>query len=516
MERKWWTLVAVCVATFMLLLDITIVNVALPDIQRETSASFDELQWVIDAYSLALAGLLLAAGSLADRLGRRRTFAAGVGIFSFASLLCGLSGDATLLDFARGLQGIGGAAMFATSLALLAQEFQGRERGTAFGVWGATIGGAVAIGPLVGGALTQAFGWEWIFFVNVPIGIATIVLAETRVRETRDPTATGVDWIGTVTFSGALIALVFALIRGNAEGWGSALILGLLAAAAGLLVVFLLVELRQDSPMLDLTLFRKPTFAGASVVAFALSASMFAMFLYITLYMQNILGFSPLDAGLRFLPLSLISFFVAAAAGPLSERFPKRVFFVVGLVLVGFALLWMGQAFRGGLTVSDGWTAMLGGFIVAGIGIGMINPPLAATAVGVVPPQRAGMGSGINTTFRQVGIATGIAGLGAVFQHQVSARATELLAASPIGSGQSGRVVTAIQSGRIGEVIASAPPQARGVLGRVAKESFIHGLNELFVIGAIVAFVGAASALVLVRSRDYLVTGAQPEGAPAG
>jgi EmrB/QacA subfamily drug resistance transporter len=513
---RWWTLGAVCVATFMLLLDITIVNVALPDIQKQTGASFDELQWVVDAYSLALAGLLLAAGSLADRLGRRRAFVAGVGIFTLASFLCGISGDATVLDFARGLQGIGGAAMFATSLALLAQEFHGRERGTAFGVWGATIGGAVAIGPLVGGALTQGLGWEWIFFVNVPIGIATIALAQLRVHETKDPTASGVDWIGTATFSGALIALVFALIRGNAEGWGSALIIGLLAAAVVLMVVFVLVELRQESPMLDLSLFRKPTFTGASIVAFALSASMFAMFLYITLYMQNILGFSPLDAGLRFLPLSLISFFVAAAAGPLSERFSKRIFFVLGLSLVGFALLWMGQAFRGGLTVDDGWTALLGGLIVAGVGIGMINPPLAATAVGVVPPQRAGMGSGINTTFRQVGIATGIAGLGAIFQHQVSAKATELLAASSLGSGESGRIVTAIQSGRIGEVISAAPPQARGLVARVAKESFISGLNELFVIAGIVAFVGAALALVLVRASDYVVSRAQPEGAPAG
>jgi EmrB/QacA subfamily drug resistance transporter len=517
MERKWWTLIAVCTATFMLLVDITIVNVALPAIQRETGASFDELQWVVDAYSLALAGVLLAAGSLADRLGRRAAFVAGLGVFTLGSLLCGLSGDATLLDFARALQGVGGAAMFATSLALLAQEFHGRERGTAFGVWGATIGGAVAIGPLIGGALTEGFGWEWIFFVNVPIGIATIALAQMRVRETRDPTAGGVDWVGTTLFSGALIALVFALIRGNAEGWGSALILGLLVASVVLLVVFVLVELRRDNPMLDLGLFRKPTFAGASVVAFTLSASMFAMFLYITLYMQNILGFSPLDAGLRFLPFSLISFFVAAAAGPLSERFPKRAFFVLGLALVGFSLLWMGKAFSGGLTVNDGWTALLGGLIVSGIGVGLINPPLASTAIGVVPPRQAGMGSGINTTFRQVGIATGIAGLGAIFQHQVTARASELLAASPLGgSGESGRVVTAIQSGRIGEVVASAPPQARAAIGRIAKESFIHGLNELFVIAAIVAFVGAASALVLVRARDYVVTGAQPEGAPAG
>src|SRR5436309_8000892 len=217
MERKWWTLVAVCVATFMLLLDITIVNVALPAIQRNTGASFDELQWVIDAYSLALAGLLLAAGSLADRLGRRRAFSAGVAIFSLASLLCGLSGDATLLDFARGLQGVGGAAMFACSLALLAQDFHGRERGTAFGVWGATIGGAVAIGPLVGGALTEGFGWEWIFFVNIPIGIGAVALTLLRVPESRDADARGVDWAGVLTWSSALFLMVFALIRGNDE-----------------------------------------------------------------------------------------------------------------------------------------------------------------------------------------------------------------------------------------------------------------------------------------------------------
>ena len=339
MERKWWTLIAVCIATFMLLLDITIVNVALPDIQKETGAGFDQLQWVVDAYSLALAGLLLAAGSLADRLGRRATFVAGVAVFSFASLLCGLSGDATLLDFARGLQGVGGAAMFATSLALLAQEFRGRERGTAFGVWGATIGGAVAIGPLIGGILTEGLGWEWIFFVNVPIGIATIVLTQARVHETRDPTASGVDWIGTATFSGALIALVFALIRGNAEGWGSGLIVGLLAVGAILLVVFVLVELRQDHPMLDLTLFRKPTFAGASVVAFALSVSMFAMFLYLTLYIQNILGYSALESGVRFMPVTLLSFFVAPISGKLADRLGVRWFIAGGLALVGAGLL---------------------------------------------------------------------------------------------------------------------------------------------------------------------------------
>src|SRR6476661_1783736 len=214
MERKWWSLLAVCLATFMLLLDITVVNVALPDIQKELPTDLTGLQWVVDAYTLTLSAFTLTMGALADRFGRRRLFVIGVGLFTLASLLCGLATNATFLHLARGLQGIGGAAMFATSLALIAQEFQGPERGTAIAAWGATIGGAVAVGPLVGGALTDAFGWEWIFFVNVPIGIGTVILTQMRVRETRDPTASGVDWAGTALFSGALVALVFALIRG--------------------------------------------------------------------------------------------------------------------------------------------------------------------------------------------------------------------------------------------------------------------------------------------------------------
>ena len=218
MERKWWTLIVVCVATFMLLLDITVVNTALPDIQQDLDASFTDLQWVIDAYALTLAAFTLSAGSLADRLGRRRVFVAGLVIFTIASLACGLAPSATALNIARAVQGIGGAVMFAVSLALIAQEFHGREMGTATGIYGATIGGAVAIGPLVGGALTEGFGWEWIFFLNVPIGIAAVYLALRKVRESRDPDARGVDWIGTVTFSGALFMLVLALLRGNTEG----------------------------------------------------------------------------------------------------------------------------------------------------------------------------------------------------------------------------------------------------------------------------------------------------------
>src|SRR6266540_344745 len=255
MARKWWTLLATCVAMFMLLLDITIVNVALPDIERDLHSSFSDLQWVVDAYALTLASLLLTAGSLGDRLGRRRVFAAGFAIFTLASLLCGLAGSPTFLNLMRVLQGVGGSAMFATTLALIAQEFQGPERATAFGIWGATVGGAVAVGPLVGGALTDAFGWEWIFFVNVPIGIAAVALTLSKVAESRAPDAEPVDWPGAATFSAALFLLVFALVRGNPEGWSSLVIVGSLIGSVLLLLLFTAIQLRSDHPMFELALF---------------------------------------------------------------------------------------------------------------------------------------------------------------------------------------------------------------------------------------------------------------------
>src|ERR1700744_6548080 len=254
MERKWWTLVLVSVATFMLLLDVTIVNVALPDIQRSLHASLSSLQWVVDAYSLMLASFLLTAGSLGDRLGRRRVFTIGFRMFTFASFLCGVRDSPTLPDLCRGLQGIGGAGMFATSLALIGQECQGKDRATAFVVWGATIGGAVAIGPLVGGVITENFGWEWIFFVNVPIGIVAMVLTERKVRNVFAEQPEPLDIPALVPFSASLFLFIFALIRGNAEGWGSPTILACLIGAAVLMAIFIAVETRTRYPMLDLTL----------------------------------------------------------------------------------------------------------------------------------------------------------------------------------------------------------------------------------------------------------------------
>jgi EmrB/QacA subfamily drug resistance transporter len=479
---RWWTLGAVCVATFMLLLDITIVNVALPDIARDLRTSFTDLQWVIDAYALSLAALLLTAGSLADRVGRRRVFVAGLAVFTAASVLCALAGSPLMLELARALQGVGGAAMFATSLALLAASFQGRERGTAFGIWGATTGAAVAVGPLVGGALTETLGWEFIFLINVPIGLAAIAATLARVRESLDPDAAPTDLPGVVTFSSALFLGIFALVRGNAEGWGSPLIVGFLLGAVALLGAFVAVESRRERPMFDLSLLRRPAFAGVSIAAFALSASMFSMFLYLTLYVQNALGYSPLEAGLRFLPVSLLSFLVAPIAGKLSARLPARAMIGAGLTLVGIGLLLMA-----GLNASSEWTALLAGFIVAGIGIGMTNPPLASTAIGVVPPERSGMGSGINSTFRQVGIATGIAGLGALFQQLLETHVPPALSRVPV------------------EALATGDPRVAGP-SAAAREAYLTAftgaLNDLFLAGAVVAFAGALLAALLIRRPD--------------
>jgi len=465
MASKWWTLLVVCMSIFMLLLDITIVNVALPSIQDDLGSSFEDLQWVVDAYALALAALLLASGSIADLLGRRRIFVAGLLLFVASSLLCGLAGSPTTLNVARGLQGIGGAMMFATSLALIAQEFAPHERGTAFGIWGATTGFAVAVGPLVGGALTEGLGWEWIFFVNVPVGLVTAAFTLARVPESgeRDP-GTRIDWGGLGTFSAGLFCLVLALIRGNDDGWDSTKIIGLLVASVVLLALFVAIELSRPDPMLDLRLFGVSTFTGAQIVAFSIHASMFSMFLYIVLYMQNVLGYSPLETGVRFLPISVLSFVAAPIAGKLAERYPIRAFLGGGLGLVGVGLVLMS-----GIDPSDDWTTLLAGFILAGVGIGFINPPLATAAIGVVEPRRSGAASGINSTFRQVGTAVGIAGLGAILQTKLT-----------------------------------HDLDARGLASAAAKHAYIDALNEIMIVAAVVAFAGGLLALALVRRSDFV------------
>jgi EmrB/QacA subfamily drug resistance transporter len=466
--HKNFTLAAVLLGTFMLLVDITIVIVALPDIRESLHTSFSDVQWTIDAYSLSLAALLLPAGSLADILGRRRVFALGLAVFTLGSLLCGLAQSGLMLILCRALQGVGGATVFATSLALLAQTFHGRERGMAFGAWGAVAGVATALGPLLGGLLTTELSWRWIFLVNLPVGIAAIGITLTRVQEFRSPHARRVDLAGFGVFTLGLVALVYGLIESSRRGWGDGVVIGALVIAGVMLAAFPIVERLQREAMFDLTLFRKPTFVGGSIAAFGMNGSLFAMFLYLILYFQNALHYSALSSGLRLVVITGASLLTAIPAGRLSERIPVRWLIGPGLVLVGIGLLLMR-----GIGPGSSWTHLILGFAVAGAGSGMVNPPLASTAVGVVEPQDAGMASGINTTFRQIGIATAIAALGSILASKLRGTAVTTVAAH-----------------------------------------YATALNELLLISAILALATGPAAILLVRQKDFAHHRA-PAGDPA-
>jgi len=413
-RARWTTLAVVSAATAMLLLDVTVVNVALPAIRADLGASFGELQWVIDAYALALAATLLAAGTLADRHGRRAVFAGGLVAFTASSALCGAATSGVALDLARGVQGIGAAAVFACSLALLAHEFRGAERGLAFGVWGAITGAAMAVGPLVGGLVVDGAGWRWIFLLNVPLGLALAWLTVRALPESRDAHARPLDLAGMASFGAACFLVTYALIRGNEDGWGSAPIAGALAAGALALAAFVAIERRVAAPMLPLSLFRVPAFTGTALVAFAQSVALYPLLLFLAIYFQDALGLSPTGTGLRLLPMTLVLLAVAPLAGRLAGRIPLRVPLTLGLVLIGAALLLMML----GLSEGGAWTGLLPGLLVGGVAIGVISPSLAAAMVSVLPVERGGLSSGINNTFRQLGIAIGIAGLGAIFEHR--------------------------------------------------------------------------------------------------
>ncbi len=510
--RRWATLVAVSIATFMVPLDITVVAVALPDIQRSLHASFADIQWVVNAYTLTFGAFLLTGGSLADLLGRRRIFTIGLYLFTFSSLLCGFALNPLMLNLARGVQGIGAAFLFSAALALLAQEFQGRTRATVFSLWAAVLGMGIALGPLIGGGVTDWLGWKWAFLINVPIGAMVIALTLLfKIQESRDPNARKVDWAGLVTFATGFFMVILALVSGNDRGWGSPLIVGLLVGGTVLFTGFVVAERWQQHPMFDLTLFRKSTFSGASIIAIAIAGSFFSMFIYLPLYFQIILGYSPLKAGLCLLPLTMPLLIVPPISAKLSTFLIARTLLSAGLRLIGLGLLLSTV----GINPTTNWIPLLAGFIVAGSGAGLVNGELSNVAISVVPPGRSGMAAGITTTCRQIGFGIGIAGLGAIFTWRTEAKLLELIAGtSAASSGRSVELAKMVATGHVSSAVASLSPAAQTAFLQAANTSFTSGLRLIMLVAAIVAMVGAVIAVVLVRERDIAQVPIPPKHLP--
>jgi EmrB/QacA subfamily drug resistance transporter len=462
-----WTLTVVCAATAMLMLDIAVVNTALSAIATDLDTGLSGLQWVVDAYTLTLAATVITAGSLADRFGRRRLFCVGLGMFTATSLLCATAQSITMLNASRAAQGVGAAVMFAVSLAVLSNAFpRMEERVKALAAYGATMGASFAVGPLVGGALTSGLDWRWIFLINLPLGLGCLWIVRRFVAESMDPRAPRVDRPGVITLTGGLSLLVFALLRGNEEGWGSATILASFGGAAVLLGAFVAVEARVARPMLPLHLFRNPSFTGAQVGAFGISASLFAMWLYMTLYLQQILGLSAIEAGLVYVPGTLLNFFVAGATASVGQKVSPRVLVALGLALIG-----AGMALLTLLEADSSWWLFLPGLLVAMLGTGMFNPALSQVALSSLPPEQSGLAAGVNDMFRQAGIAVGVAALGALI---------------PAGA----------------------------AFGDGSPQSYVDGFHDALWVGAVLALAAAVATAVLLRGnravmpRDVALEGA--------
>jgi EmrB/QacA subfamily drug resistance transporter len=415
-NRKWWTLAAVAVGLFMIMLDNTVVNVALPSIQKDLGISISELEWVVNAYALTFGVLLLTGGKLADMLGRRSIFIAGLVIFTGASLWCGLAGSAASLIAARTVQGIGAALMNPATLSIITATFPPRLRGTAIGIWAGISALALAIGPLVGGLLTQDIHWSWIFFINIPVGVAGVIAARLFIDESKDTShEQRLDLPGLLSSGIGLFALTYGLIETNDHAWGSVRVLSLFGLAVVSLATFVVLELHQRLPMLDLTLFRNPTFSGANTVMFLVGLAMFGIFFYNSLFLQRVLGYGAIKTGATFLPMTMLIIFVAPLAGRIADVVGPRWLMAGGMVLLTGSLLLFAT-----LTETSSWWNILPGLVVGGLGMATVMAPTTATAMSAVPVDKAGVGSAVINSMRQVGGSLGIAVMGALLATSVS------------------------------------------------------------------------------------------------
>jgi EmrB/QacA subfamily drug resistance transporter len=502
--RKWLPLLTVCLGTFMLLIDVSIVNVALPSMVFDLHASFGALQWVVDAYVLALAALLLGAGSVADIVGHRRAYAVGLAVFALSSLTCGLAPNPGLLVAARAVQGVGAAAMFATNVPLLNASYTGRDRGTAYGVWGAVAGASTAVGPVLGGVLTQYTTWRWVFFVNLPVSAVTIALTLTVLGAANAPRRVRVDVPGIVTFTGAAGCATYALIRANDVGWSDLAVWLLIGAAAVLLAVFGLLEKLSGQPMFDLALLRNRRFVGVLLAGMAMTFAGFGTFTYTSVWLQSVLRMTPLEAGFTGLPLSIAAFLTSALLGRfLHDRRPDLVI-GGGLLLIGAGGLVSALIVHG----SAHWPQLVPGFTIVGIGVGITTPVVGSVSMGLVPVHRTGMAAGAVNTARQLGIAFGIAALGSVFV----ARAESSLAGRSVQD--HGRVAHAIAGGQTQKLLSTLPADARAAFDAAAHVAAVTSVQAAFVVAGAVGVVAAA--LVTVLMRPGRTAGpAAPPAAPA-
>ena len=456
-NKKWWTLAAVAFGLFMIMLDNTIVNVALPSIERSLHMSISSLEWIVTAYALTFAALLITGGKLGDLYGRRKMFIAGLVVFTLASLACGLAPSAGFLIGARAVQGVGAALMNPATLSIITATFPPKERGQAIGIWAGVSALALAIGPLVGGLIVDNINWHWIFYVNVPVGVVGVIVSRWVIVESRDTSREqSIDLPGLVTSGGALLALSYALIEGNQHGWGSPEIISLFVGAAVLLAVFIRLELRQRLPMLDLGLFKIGAFAGANIVAMLVSLGMFGVFFFISLYVQNILGYSPTKAGAIFLPMTILIILIAPIAGKLSDRVGSRWLMGAGMGILGVSLLLYQR-----IGLHTGFWSLLPQLVLGGIGMALVMSPMTSAAMASVPIDKAGVGSGVLNSFRQVGGSLGIALMGAIlltYQHPTASKA-------------------------------------------VAAQQFVNGLHAALLVSAFIAFAAAGVAIGLVRTK---------------
>ena len=468
-NRKWWTLGALAFALFMIMLDNTVVNVALPSIQRDLGIGLSELEWTVNAYALTFAVLMLTGGKLADFFGRRRVFLIGLAIFTLASLACGLATSGGTLIGARTVQGVGAAIMLPATLSIISATFPPHQRGMAIGIWAGVSAMALAIGPLIGGLITEHIDWSWIFIVNVPIGVLGFVVSGLVIGESRDTSAEQrLDFPGLIASAVALFALTFALIEANGYGWGDPVILGLFALSAVAFAAFVWLELHQRAPMLDLSLFRSSTFAGANVVALLVTLAMFGVFFFMSIYMQNILGYSATKTGAVFLPMTILIILIAPAAGKFSDRVGSRWLMTAGMTCLTVSLIVFSR-----LGLDSGFWDIFPGLIVGGMGMGLVMTPMTAAALGSVPVEKSGVGSGVLNTFRQVGGALGIAVMGAIVASYIDLDAA----------------------------------------GRPDPTAFIDGFRRALEVSAAFALLGAVIAAGTIRKHRHLDTGELAEAA---